>query len=117
MPSRRNRREVEINFARAVRKRVDLTRIPRYGVGRGERTPARGAGHLHRISPSWRTTARPRDGLTHGCSPQIRNRGTVGGNLGTASPAGDACRRSTHPSRGIEFASTEGSVWCRSPSS
>lgn len=35
-------------------------------------------------------------------SPQIRNRGTIGGNLGTASPAGDA-----HPPLLVEEASVE----------
>jgi CO/xanthine dehydrogenase FAD-binding subunit len=41
-------------------------------------------------------------------SPQIRNRGTVGGNLGTASPAGDALPPLYISDAEVELASTEG---------
>ena len=42
-------------------------------------------------------------------SPQIRNRGTVGGNLGTASPAGDAHPPLLASDAAVEVASTSGS--------
>ena len=42
-------------------------------------------------------------------SPQIRNRGTVGGNLGAASPAGDAHPPLLASGATVELASTEGS--------
>ncbi len=42
-------------------------------------------------------------------SPQIRNRGTIGGNLGTASPAGDALPPLLVESAEIEVASVRGS--------
>jgi CO/xanthine dehydrogenase FAD-binding subunit len=42
-------------------------------------------------------------------SPQIRNRGTVGGNLGTASPAGDAHPPLLASEALVEVASTSGS--------
>ena len=41
-------------------------------------------------------------------SPQIRNRGTLGGNLGTASPAGDALPPLLVESAEVELASTRG---------
>jgi CO/xanthine dehydrogenase FAD-binding subunit len=42
-------------------------------------------------------------------SPQIRNRGTIGGNLGTASPAGDALPPLAVESADVECASVRGS--------
>ena len=41
-------------------------------------------------------------------SPQIRNRGTIGGNLGTASPAGDALPPLLIEDAEVELASTRG---------
>jgi CO/xanthine dehydrogenase FAD-binding subunit len=85
---------VELNFDR-IRPRVilDLTRIPeltewgpengRLRIGAGV-TDARLIAELGDRLPGLALASR-----TVG-SPQIRNRGTVGGNLGTSSPAGDA---------------------------
>src|SRR6476659_6700827 len=41
-------------------------------------------------------------------SPQIRNRGTIGGNLGTGSPAGDALPPLLVEDAGVELASVRG---------
>src|SRR5437899_6685606 len=84
---------VEINFDRhRPTALIDLTRIPELAVWRREDGHIfLGAGVTYtRIMQelpglrAWFQAAR-----TVG-SPQIRNRATVGGNLGTASPAGDA---------------------------
>ena len=97
---------VELNFARrrppALLDLSDVTELTgwsvvgdrlRVGAGvtyaelTGERLNGGGGGELGRRLPGLAIAAR-----TVG-SPQIRNRGTIGGNLGSASPAGDC-----HPS-------------------
>ena len=59
-------------------------------------------GELGRLLPALAEAAR-----TVG-SPQIRNRGTIGGNLGTSSPAGDALPPLTVAGAEIECTSTRG---------
>jgi CO/xanthine dehydrogenase FAD-binding subunit len=71
---------------------IDLSRLPELQVWR------RGNGHVFlgagvtysRIIREFKTFAPFVQAARSVGSPQIRNRGTVGGNLGTASPAGDA---------------------------
>ena len=60
-------------------------------------------GELGRVLPALAEASR-----TVG-SPQIRNRGTIGGNLGTSSPAGDALPPLTVAGAEIECASVRGS--------
>ena len=103
---------VEINFARGRPRAVlDLTRVPeirewgeengRLRVGAGV-TYTRIIVELRNRLPGLAMASR-----TVG-SPQIRNRGTVGGNLGTASPAGDSLPPLYASDAEVEVASTEG---------
>lgn len=84
---------VELNFDRHRPDTIiDLTRVPElreHGADDGRYVLGAGVtyGRIMREVPS--ATALVQASRTVG-SPQIRNRGTVGGNLGTASPAGDA---------------------------
>lgn len=104
---------VELNFDRARPEAVlDLTRVRELGdwtrangqvrVGAGV-TYARIIAELGELLPGLAMASR-----TVG-SPQIRNRGTVGGNLGTASPAGDALPPLVAAAAEVEVASTAGS--------
>lgn len=103
---------VELNFDRGRPEYViDLARVPELGewevsnghlrVGAGV-TYARAITELGDRLPGLAIASR-----TVG-SPQIRNRGTVGGNLGTASPAGDALPPLYASEAEVELASTEG---------
>ncbi|CAN5581052.1 FAD binding domain-containing protein [soil metagenome] len=103
---------VELNFDRARPGYVmDLTRVPELQEWGNENGRLRvGAGvtytriirelgdKLPGLSMASRTVG----------SPQIRNRGTVGGNLGTASPAGDALPPLYASDAEVEIASIEG---------
>ena len=103
---------VELNFDhRRPGSIMDLTRVPelrewgeedgRLRVGTGV-TYARIIAELGDKLPGLAMASR-----TVG-SPQIRNRGTVGGNLGTASPAGDGLPPLYVSDAEIELASTDG---------
>ena len=101
---------VDMNFGRArPEAMLDLTRVDEltrwdrdnggFRIGAGV-TYTRAIDELGQELPGLAIASR-----TVG-SPQIRNRGTIGGNLGTASPAGDA-----HPPLLVEDATVEiGSV-------
>src|SRR5215211_3140280 len=103
---------VELNFDRRRPEHiVDLTRVPELNEWAPEDGHLRiGAGvtytrlidelgdRLPGLAMASRTVG----------SPQIRNRGTVGGNLGTASPAGDGLPPLYASDAEVEVASTEG---------
>ena len=103
---------VDLNFDRERPEYLlDLTRIPelkewgsqngRLRVGAGV-TYTRAINELEDKLPGLAIASR-----TVG-SPQIRNRGTIGGNLGSSSPAGDALPPLYASDAEIEVASTEG---------
>jgi CO/xanthine dehydrogenase FAD-binding subunit len=103
---------VELNFDRVRPAAIlDLTRVPELGqwapedgrlrIGAGV-TYTRLIGELGDRLPGLAIASR-----TVG-SPQIRNRGTVGGNLGTSSPAGDALPPLFACDADVELASTAG---------
>ena len=103
---------VEINFDhRRPPALLDLTRVPelrewshddgRVRLGAGV-TYARVIDELGGVLPGLAMAAR-----TVG-SPQIRNRGTVGGNLGSASPAGDSHPALLAADTDVEVASVRG---------
>lgn len=103
---------VELNFDhRRPGGVLDLTGVPELGEWREEDgslrvgagvSYARIIGELGDKLPGLAMASR-----TVG-SPQIRNRGTVGGNLGTASPAGDGLPPLYVSDAEIELASTDG---------
>jgi CO/xanthine dehydrogenase FAD-binding subunit len=103
---------VDLNFDRERPEAIlDLTRVPalrewgpdngRLRVGAGV-SYARVIAELHGPLPGLALASR-----TVG-SPQIRNRGTIGGNLGAASPAGDAHPPLLAAHAEVELASTRG---------
>jgi CO/xanthine dehydrogenase FAD-binding subunit len=103
---------VELNFDRIRPQAIlDLTRVPElaeWGRDNGHLRVGAGVTYTRLIAelgselPGLAIASR-----TVG-SPQIRNRGTVGGNLGTASPAGDALPPLFASDAEVELASTAG---------
>jgi CO/xanthine dehydrogenase FAD-binding subunit len=103
---------VELNFDRArPQAMLDLTRVPElrvWGDDDGQLRVGAGVSYTRIIDElAGRLPALAVASRTVG-SPQIRNRGTVGGNLGTASPAGDALPPLYVADAEVELASTTG---------
>ena len=103
---------VEINFARGrPQATLDLTRIPEireWGEENGRLCVGAGVTYTRVIAElGYRLPGLAMASRAVG-SPQIRNRGTVGGNLGTASPAGDGLPPLYASNAEVEIASTEG---------
>jgi CO/xanthine dehydrogenase FAD-binding subunit len=103
---------VEINFARGRPRAVlDLTRVPEireWGEENGRLRVGAGVTYTRIITELGdRVPGLAMASRTVG-SPQIRNRGTVGGNLGTASPAGDGLPPLYACDAELEVASAEG---------
>jgi CO/xanthine dehydrogenase FAD-binding subunit len=103
---------VELNFDRARPAEIlDLTRVPELAEwGRDNGTLRVGAGVTYTRLIAELGAALP--GLSIASrtvgSPQIRNRGTVGGNLGTSSPAGDGLPPLYASDAVVEVASARG---------
>jgi CO/xanthine dehydrogenase FAD-binding subunit len=84
---------VDVNFGRLRPPAfLDLSRVPELATVRQENGMIfLGAGMTYASIVNGLTAFRPLVQASRSVgSPQIRNRGTVGGNLGTGSPAGDA---------------------------
>ena len=104
---------VEMNFDRErPAAMMDLTRVPEikeWGEDNGRLRVGAGVTYTRIIAELGdRLPGLAMASRTVG-SPQIRNRGTVGGNLGTASPAGDGLPPLYASDAEVEVASTEGS--------
>ena len=103
---------VDLNFDRERPEAVlDLTRVPEIQEWEEENGRLRvGAGVTYTriiVELGDRLPGLAMASRTVG-SPQIRNRGTVGGNLGTSSPAGDGLPPLYACGAEVELASTEG---------
>lgn len=97
---------VDVNFAHSRPERVvALRRVPELAEWDGPRI---GAGVTWRRIEQTGPRALAQAARTVG-SPQIRNAGTIGGNVGTASPAGDGLPFLVAVDARIELTSTAGS--------
>lgn len=96
---------VEVNFGHSRPERVvGLRRVPELAEWDGNRI---GAGVTWRRIERHGPRALAQAARTVG-SPQIRNAGTIGGNIGTASPAGDGLPFLAAVDARVELASAEG---------
>jgi CO/xanthine dehydrogenase FAD-binding subunit len=104
---------VELNFGRRRPETIlDLTRVAELGHwSRDDGEVRLGAGVNYALVIAELSTELPGLAIASRTvgSPQIRNRGTVGGNLGTSSPAGDALPPLVANGARIELESTKGS--------